>query len=356
MANPKARTGKGRKGRSGRRTMANRPQAVARDLLNRLNDLRKRYGGDEYSMTQVKGFAGAEGGAEGRVTFLRSWLDCYGTWAPKFEAAGITLQQADDVFVGGKFGVGPDAYARWADSMLADPKRFGITPSTESEETVDTILADAGLGSLPDIEIDENASEGMTWSAGHTDQMEGRVFRTETGRITSDTPNMEEVERQPIEQTMAGEVNVEALDNPCEEVVRYDSDWLRELFPLADHPTESRVSIQYVYPDEPGDVDWSNVTLRLVLWSNDNGSRCVENIKEQPVSFFDGPLDDRSRAYLQALCTVIREALQANAPCVSLLPVDFFKFRSHPLGLKTPQTVEDFAAALRVKSRLGKWL
>lgn len=106
-------------------SLSDQPEFQAQDLLQTLNELRQLYGGDPYSMTQVKGFVGTNGGAPARVRFLTDWIEIYSVWATRFSnELGITLQEADDIFIHGEYGVGTDSYRMWASEFLANPAKF----------------------------------------------------------------------------------------------------------------------------------------------------------------------------------------------------------------------------------------
>jgi len=96
------------------------------------------------------------------------------------------------------------------------------------------------------------------------------------------------------------------------------------------------------------------VVVRLIVWQIDReaDTRSIRDIKEQEV--YAGPPVRTSRfaAFTGALVRVLEEAL-TSADVERLMPHDLMNFT--PLKLKAT-TEDEFAKALRMKSRLGKYL
>lgn len=134
-------------------------------------------------------------------------------------------------------------------------------------------------------------------------------------------------------------------------------DFLSSRCPIEDYPNMSRLSLQFVPPDEFSMRDEGDAIFRLVHWK-DFGVRTVTNIVEQSVHLFGSdPIDPadvpRLEACLEAWAGVVTEVLRKNPP--DLMPADLTRGKS-PMLLKTRKTRQDFDEAWRAKSRLGKWL
>ena len=120
------------------------------------------------------------------------------------------------------------------------------------------------------------------------------------------------------------------------------------------------VSLHYASPslaDEAWNGEYAGVlTLLLVWWDIDEekGVRTVSNIKEQHCAFErdDGRNLLRLEQFFLGWVPVAREVL-GNDP--NILPSDMFRGMHSALQLKAV-TKDDFAKALRAKSRLGKFL
>jgi hypothetical protein len=126
------------------------------------------------------------------------------------------------------------------------------------------------------------------------------------------------------------------------------------------------VSLHYVPPSLVSEA-WSGkypdvLTMRLVWWDIGNAgvagagsNMSVSNIKEQHCAFErdDGRNLLRLETFFLGWVTVAREVL-GNDP--NILPADMFRGMHTALQLKKVVTEDDFAKALRRKSRLGKFL
>lgn len=116
--------------------------------------------------------------------------------------------------------------------------------------------------------------------------------------------------------------------------------------------------LHVVEPDEPDpDPEKARITVRLIVWEVDGEQRTIRDIKEQQV--YAGPVwlfDDEQRVaeMLDAHREVLGEVLaDPRIPIDGLMPHDLL--RLDVMKLKTVRTREQFAKALRAKSRLGRW-
>jgi hypothetical protein len=105
------------------------------------------------------------------------------------------------------------------------------------------------------------------------------------------------------------------------------------------------------------DSDRLYVVLRLVVWDQQpDGALSIRDIKEQQL-FIDVPEDttfERFVEFMRGYDTVLSEVLATTKDAEYLMPHDLVSFAA--LKLKTANTADEFAQALRVKSRLGKYL
>ncbi len=126
-------------------------------------------------------------------------------------------------------------------------------------------------------------------------------------------------------------------------------------FPIGDE----LAVLEVVEPSEPPRDDGAaRVTVRLIIFDADTAGRAVRDIKEQEVYGGDRALyEDEARVdeMLHAQREVLGEVLRGELETLgTLMPNDLLLL--NVLKLKTARTREDFARALRAKSRLGKHL
>ena len=132
---------------------------------------------------------------------------------------------------------------------------------------------------------------------------------------------------------------------------------IRDCFPLGAEPFTLEIvegaTGRWIRGTEPAAV----ATIRSIAWDVDlsTGNMSIRDIKEQevnmgwPVYFEDM---QRVAAYFSALSAILTELGKHHPDEIdSLMPADLM----HPevLTLRRANTVADFDAALRVKSRLG---
>ena len=98
------------------------------------------------------------------------------------------------------------------------------------------------------------------------------------------------------------------------------------------------------------------VVVRLIVWEPSTDDKLsIRDVKEQDV-FLDMPIEctlARLGIYLAALQTVLADVL-ASKHVELLMPHELLDFSA--LKLVRAQTADDFAKALRMKSRLGTYL
>jgi hypothetical protein len=100
------------------------------------------------------------------------------------------------------------------------------------------------------------------------------------------------------------------------------------------------------------------LTLRVIYWEGEAPYRSILDIREQDVSLCHldhVENDERFESFVSAWVEVASEVLERPANLGRVNPEDLFR-GSHPLDLKTAREQADFAQALRVKSRLGRYL
>jgi hypothetical protein len=99
------------------------------------------------------------------------------------------------------------------------------------------------------------------------------------------------------------------------------------------------------------------VVLRLVVWDQQpDGALSIRDVKEQQI-YVDAPKDttfERFVEFMRGYDKVLSEVLAATKDAEYLMPHDLVSFAA--LRLKTANTAEEFEQALRMKSRLGKYL
>ncbi len=104
----------------------------------------------------------------------------------------------------------------------------------------------------------------------------------------------------------------------------------------------------------------TRVTLRLITWDRPRGddSRAVVEFREQEVLIAPGDLRDeepeRARAYLLGWADAVGVCLERMREGSWLMPADLVFPRV--VELTRPRTREQFARALLVRSRLGRWM
>ena len=97
------------------------------------------------------------------------------------------------------------------------------------------------------------------------------------------------------------------------------------------------------------------VVVRLICWADDHGTRSIRDVKEQDI-YLDLPEDctfERLVMYLRGMDMAMQDVL-ASPEVDTLMPHDLLDWSA--LELRKAETVEDFDKALRMKSRLGKYL
>jgi hypothetical protein len=129
-----------------------------------------------------------------------------------------------------------------------------------------------------------------------------------------------------------------------------------ETFPA--RATNELASLDLVSVEDHADPGAFFVTLRLILWElSTPETLSIIDVKEQQVYFKPPPgaagSAERIAAFVRALVRVLATVLE-SPQLPTLMPHDLFVWS--PLKLAKPQTDDDFAAALRVKSRLGRYL
>lgn len=109
-------------------------------------------------------------------------------------------------------------------------------------------------------------------------------------------------------------------------------------------------------PDSSGPA--SCAVFRLIIWEERDGMLSIRDVKEQQV-YMGWPVlyDDAERvaAFFEAYGEVFAEVADRGVEVVErLMPHDLIN--ADALKLKRAHTREDFAAALRAKRRLGRYL
>jgi hypothetical protein len=127
---------------------------------------------------------------------------------------------------------------------------------------------------------------------------------------------------------------------------------LRDEFPIK--AKSELASLEFVELSNRDDGKYSMIA-RLVIWDEIDGQRSIRDIKEQDC-FIKLPDDcsfERLVTYLRGMEMALLDAL--DSPEVrTLMPHDLLDWSA--LALRKAETVEDFDKALRMKSRLGKFL
>ncbi|MCX4239333.1 hypothetical protein [Paraliomyxa miuraensis] len=124
-------------------------------------------------------------------------------------------------------------------------------------------------------------------------------------------------------------------------------------FPIASEVAELHV---VAGGDPGGDSEQAWITVRLIVWDVDGEQRTIRDIKEQQLR--GGPVwlyEDEARVteMLHAQQEVLGEVLaDPRTPIDGLMPCDLLWL--DVMKLKTARGREQFAKALRAKSRLGR--
>jgi hypothetical protein len=107
------------------------------------------------------------------------------------------------------------------------------------------------------------------------------------------------------------------------------------------------------------------ITWQLLRWKRKNNAEMeIEDIKEQiiPIQLPEALPLERLQSFFEAWQIVLKEAFTAlekkgGEALDGLMPYDLFNYRIFDvIQLKRAHTTEDFAHALRAKTRLGRWL
>lgn len=133
------------------------------------------------------------------------------------------------------------------------------------------------------------------------------------------------------------------------------SDYLnkvRELFPIGSKESGAELSVCTC----SGNVGTDELVLHLVVWddeqrfSSGETYRTIIDVKEQKIHLPDKAFETWD--FWFALKDVLGEVLAQHPNIAGALPEDFFRPAWSALGLKS----RDYHRALRMKSRLGKFL
>lgn len=120
---------------------------------------------------------------------------------------------------------------------------------------------------------------------------------------------------------------------------------------------EQNVELQYHEVERP-DLGTNSLVFRLIVWGRDEGSnhQYVRDVKEEVVRFPD-IYSDYLVQFMTALKNTIERIMLSYDRMESVMPSDLLHCRLwSALLLKQAKTVENFEAALSVKSRLGRYL
>ena len=130
---------------------------------------------------------------------------------------------------------------------------------------------------------------------------------------------------------------------------------LQEIF-SSEFPLKGRnelASLEYVEIADRPDGNFA-VVIRLICWDENNGVQSIRDVKEQQIYL---PVDDcsfeRLVLYLRGMDMALQDVL-ASKEVETLMPHDLLDWSA--LKLAKAETAEDFDKALRMKSRLGKFL
>jgi hypothetical protein len=131
---------------------------------------------------------------------------------------------------------------------------------------------------------------------------------------------------------------------------------LQDIF-MSEFPLQAKnelASLEFVELSER-DGGKYGIVIRLICWDEANGTRSIRDIKEQDI-YVDLPEDctfERLVTYLRGMEMAMQDVL-ASPQIETLMPHDLVDWSA--LELRKAETVEDFDKALRMKSRLGKYL
>jgi hypothetical protein len=131
---------------------------------------------------------------------------------------------------------------------------------------------------------------------------------------------------------------------------------LQEIF-LSEFPLEAKdgsASLNFVAVSDRSDGKYGLV-VRLMTWEDNNGKRAIRDIKEQDclVELPEDCTFERLVTYFRGMDMAMQDVL--TTPRLEILmPHDLLDWSA--LELRKAETVEDFDKALRMKSRLGKYL
>ena len=123
-------------------------------------------------------------------------------------------------------------------------------------------------------------------------------------------------------------------------------------FPLK--AKNDRASLEFVELSDRDGGEYGAV-VRLFIWEDANGTLSIRDIKEQDL-YVDLPDDctfERLVMYLRGMEMAMQDVL-ASPQIETLMPHDLVDWSA--LKLRKAETAEDFDKALRMKSRLGKYL
>jgi hypothetical protein len=129
---------------------------------------------------------------------------------------------------------------------------------------------------------------------------------------------------------------------------------LEEIF-MAEFPLEAKddsASLNFVMLSDRGGGRYV-VVMRLITWEDDNGKRAIRNIKEQDCDLPEDCTFERLVTYMRGMDMAMQDVLMTPRLEI-LMPRDLLDWSA--LELRKAETAEDFDKALRLKSRLGKYL
>jgi hypothetical protein len=131
---------------------------------------------------------------------------------------------------------------------------------------------------------------------------------------------------------------------------------LQDIF-MSEFPLKAkndRASLEFVELSDRDGGEYGAV-VRLIIWEDANGTLSIRDVKEQDI-YVDLPEDctfERLVMYLRGMEMAMQDVL-ASPQIETLMPHDLLDWSA--LKLRKAETVEDFDKALRMKSRLGKYL
>jgi hypothetical protein len=131
---------------------------------------------------------------------------------------------------------------------------------------------------------------------------------------------------------------------------------LHDIF-MSEFPLKAKnelASLEFVEISDRGDGKYG-VVVRLVIWDEIDGQSSIRDVKEQDC-FIKLPEDctfERLVTYLRGMDMALQDVL-ASPQVMTSMPHDLLDWSA--LALAKAETVEDFDKALRMKSRLGKYL